>query len=53
MKYVSTRGGTEAVGFTESVMMGLARDGGLLLPESIPDVSGNLPEWRKQKSHYA
>ena len=27
-------------------MMGLARDGGLLLPEAIPDVTGNLGVWR-------
>jgi len=27
-------------------MMGLARDGGLLIPESIPDLSGVLPQWK-------
>ena len=27
-------------------MMGMARDGGLLLPESIPDVSDSLSAWR-------
>ena len=36
MRYVSTRGGVEPVGFARAVMMGLATDGGLLLPESIP-----------------
>jgi len=46
MKYVSTRGQTDPVGFREAVMMGLARDGGLLLPEAIPDASAALERWR-------
>ncbi|NQU40820.1 MAG: threonine synthase [Lentisphaerae bacterium] len=45
MRYVSTRGGVEPVGFSDAVMMGLARDGGLLLPETIPDVAGRLGAW--------
>jgi len=36
MKYISTRGGIEPISFKDAVMMGLATDGGLLLPESIP-----------------
>ncbi|MBN2808208.1 MAG: threonine synthase [Deltaproteobacteria bacterium] len=36
MKYISTRGGIDPVSFNQAVMMGLASDGGLLLPESIP-----------------
>ena len=43
MKYVSTRGGVAPIPFKEAVMMGLARDGGLLLPESFPDVRDRLP----------
>jgi threonine synthase len=39
MKYISTRGGISPVSFQEAVMMGLATDGGLLLPESLPEVS--------------
>jgi len=39
MKYISTRGGIEPVSFTDAVMMGLATDGGLLLPETIPHFS--------------
>ncbi|MCK4378826.1 MAG: hypothetical protein KAW01_05755, partial [Deltaproteobacteria bacterium] len=35
MKYISTRGGITPVNFTDAVMMGLATDGGLLLPETI------------------
>ena len=36
MKYISTRGGIAPIPFSEAVMMGLASDGGLLLPEKIP-----------------
>ncbi len=32
--------------FTEAVMTGLAPDGGLLLPESVPDLRPRLAEWR-------
>lgn len=39
MRYISTRGGIEPVRFKDAVMMGLADDGGLLLPESIPCLS--------------
>ncbi len=50
MKYISTRGGIEPLGFKEAVMMGLARDGGLLLPDSIPVVSNEtLEKWQKLK----
>ena len=31
--------------FIEAVMMGLADDGGLLVPDSIPDVSDELGSW--------
>lgn len=36
MKYISTRGGITPVSFKEAVMMGLASDGGLLLPLPLP-----------------
>ncbi len=46
MRYVSTRGGVEPVSFSQAVMMGLATDGGLLLPESFPQVDGEtLKRW--------
>ncbi len=45
MKYISTRGGIDPIPFSEAVMMGLATDGGLLLPESIPDVGSKLADW--------
>ncbi|EIC23130.1 threonine synthase [Thiorhodovibrio frisius] len=48
MKYLSTRGGVEPVGFAEAVMMGLATDGGLLVPESLPKISAEqLQAWSR------
>ena len=47
MHYLSTRGGTAPIPFQDAVMMGLARDGGLLLPESFPDVRDRLADWAK------
>jgi len=47
MRYISTRGGIAPIPFKDAVMMGLASDGGLLLPESYPAVSGEqLESWR-------
>ncbi len=46
MRYLSTRGGVEPVSFSQAVMMGLATDGGLLLPESIPQIDeATLARW--------
>lgn len=45
-KYISTRGGVAPVDFRSAVMMGLADDGGLLVPECIPDVKNRLADWR-------
>ncbi len=39
MKYQSTRGQVRDIPFKQAVMMGLAEDGGLLLPESIPQLT--------------
>ena len=48
MRYISTRGGIAPITFKDAVMMGLASDGGLLLPQSYPTVSGEqLEPWRK------
>ncbi len=47
MNYISTRGQMEPVEFQEAVMTGLAPDGGLLLPESLPDVRAELAAWSK------
>jgi len=47
MRYISTRGGINPIPFKNAVMMGLADDGGLLLPESIPQISAEkLESWR-------
>jgi threonine synthase len=41
MKYISTRGGIEPIGFKDAVMMGLATDGGLLLPSVYPQLTAS------------
>ncbi len=46
MKYCSTRGGVQGLSFVDSLLTGLAPDGGLLVPETLPDVSGRLQAWR-------
>ncbi len=45
MKYVSTRGQTEALDFTEAVAVGLAPDGGLFVPQKLPDLTPYLAKW--------
>ncbi|MBK1620046.1 threonine synthase [Lamprobacter modestohalophilus] len=46
MRYLSTRGGVEPVGFADAVMMGLGTDGGLLVPEQIPKIPAKrLKDW--------
>ena len=40
MRYVSTRGTGAPVAFRKALMAGQAADGGLLMPERLPDVSG-------------
>lgn len=47
MKFVSTRGQSPAVTFSEAVEIGLAPDGGLYLPELLPDLSPRLAGWRQ------
>ncbi|MCS5570420.1 MAG: threonine synthase, partial [Pseudomonadales bacterium] len=46
MRYISTRGGMDPVRFREAVIIGQAPDGGLLLPEFLPDISSDLEGWR-------
>ena len=38
MKFISTRGNVSEIGFIDTVLMGLANDGGLLIPEKIPQI---------------
>ena len=44
MRYVSTRGEAPVLGFDEVLLSGLARDGGLYVPETWPKFSA--AEWR-------
>ena len=47
MKYISTRGKCPAQNFEEVLLTGLAPDGGLYIPESIPQVSAEqLEQWK-------
>ncbi|PYE85000.1 threonine synthase [Pseudoroseicyclus aestuarii] len=39
MRYVSTRGRAPALGFADAMLTGLARDGGLYVPEALPRMS--------------
>ncbi|MCV2880534.1 threonine synthase [Actibacterium sp. XHP0104] len=41
MRYVSTRGQAPVLSFEEAMLTGLARDGGLYLPETIPTLSSD------------
>lgn len=39
MRYISTRGNAPALSFEDTMLTGLARDGGLYVPETIPTLS--------------
>ncbi len=41
MKYISTRGKAPVLSFEEAMMTGLARDGGLYLPQEIPTLNAS------------
>jgi threonine synthase len=45
MNFVSTRGLSEPHSFSEAVKIGLAPDGGLFVPEKLPDLSSKLSGW--------
>jgi threonine synthase len=48
MQYLSTRGKISPIPFTQAVLMGLAEDGGLLLPRTIPRIgSDTFATWQK------
>src|SRR5688500_17446034 len=51
MRFISTRGQTSALGFSDAVATGLAPDGGLFLPETLPDFSSQLTRFEKLKSY--
>ncbi|BFT76090.1 threonine synthase [Paenibacillus sp. P36] len=47
MEYISTRGKVEPLGFIDAILMGLANDGGLLVPKTIPQLSADtLQKWQ-------
>ncbi|MBF0816861.1 threonine synthase [Microbacterium paludicola] len=47
MQYISTRGGGEPLSYSETLLEGLARDGGLAVPAVMPRVDGEtLERWR-------
>ena len=47
MNYISTRGNTPAKTFSQALLMGLAPDGGLMLPEHYPQITTEqLTHWR-------
>lgn len=48
MKYVSTRGKVEPVGFEAALLQGQAADGGLFLPCSFPNVE---PQWEDLRQY--
>jgi threonine synthase len=49
MRYISTRGGMEPLPFTRILLGGLAPDGGLVVPEQMPQVDdAMLTRWRGQ-----
>ena len=41
MKYISTRGAAPVLGFEDAMLTGLARDGGLYVPETVPTLSNS------------
>ncbi|KAB2543545.1 threonine synthase [Salipiger aestuarii] len=41
MRYISTRGQSPSLSFEEAMLSGLARDGGLYVPETVPTLSSD------------
>ncbi|KXN84018.1 Threonine synthase [Leucoagaricus sp. SymC.cos] len=50
MRYFSTRGGTETLSFEETVLTGLAPNGGLYIPEHIPQLPS---DWKTKWCTYS
>jgi len=47
IKYISNRGGVEAVDFETAILDGFAGDGGLYVPEIVPQIShSQLEQWK-------
>lgn len=45
VNFVSTRGQTKPHSFCDAVKVGLAPDKGLFVPETLPDLSAEIPSW--------
>ena len=45
MNFISTRGRTEPHSFSDAVAAGLASDGGLFVPETMPDLTERWKRW--------
>jgi threonine synthase len=53
MLYKSTRGGVSGLSFEEALFSGYAADGGLLVPETIPELSlETLKAWHSESLTY-
>lgn len=53
MKYRSTRGGVEGATFEEALFSGYAPDGGLYVPERLPEIPEELlSQWKKTPPSY-
>ncbi len=50
MRYVSTRGQEKRLNFTEALVGGLASDGGLLVPDSLPTLPPSWAKWSYQEA---
>jgi len=50
MMYISTRGQTEPLEFTGALLTGLAPDGGLFVPQSIPSLPRGWLHWSYQQA---
>ncbi len=51
MEFISTRGNVQNIGFVDTVLMGLADDGGLLIPSKIPQISPTKLKEMEQLSY--
>lgn len=52
MKYISTRGYDKKFSASEAIVLGIAPDGGLFVPESIPSLSDSDIEEMKNMAFY-
>lgn len=50
MRYLSTRDGAAPASFTEAMLTGLAPDGGLYQPETIPELPEGWESWSYQEA---